>query len=276
MTSGVEMAILAVFKGAMQQTYGPFESLPFDDLANWIPPPMAEGHKGRYLWTDGFAVVNFITLYKQTSNQKYLTLASRLIHTVHDVLGRTRDGSARLAGATEEWPLRGGLRIGKHSATGSDADGQYFHYLTIWMFALNRMSIASKDKWYNDQAVSLAEAIHPKFVTCRESGRPKMFWKMSIDLSTPLVTSEGNLDPMEGYVQYALLQKTAGASVLDTEIREYKKMVEAKSQDYYSDDPLDLGMTLWTAHWFENQDEWATTLMERALACLRSSHEVEY
>jgi DUF1680 family protein len=87
------MTILAVFKGAMQQTYGPFESLPFDHLANWIPPPMAEGHKGRYLWTDGFAVVNFITLYKQTSNQKYLTLASRLIHTVHDVLGRTPDGS---------------------------------------------------------------------------------------------------------------------------------------------------------------------------------------
>jgi hypothetical protein len=262
------MSNLAQFKNAMQRIYGPFESLSSEQVSSWTPPPMTEGHKGRYLWTDGFAVVNFVTLYKETSNDKYLILASRLIHTVHNILGRTRDGSARLPGATDEWPLRGGLRIGKHRATGSDADGQYHHYLTIWMFALNQMSIASKEKWYNEQAVSLAEAIHPKFMVNRDSSRPRMFWKMSMDLSMPLVPSEGNLDPIDGYVMYRLLQKTGGTNVLEKEISEYKKILETKWRQYVSDDPLDLGMTLWTGHWLNKEEEWATALTERAFACL--------
>ena len=216
-------------------------------------------------------MVNFITLFKETSEQKYLTLASRLIHTVHDILGRTRDGSAQLPGATEEWPLRGGLRIGKHHAHGQDADGQYHHYLTIWMFALNRMSIASDEKWYNDQAVSLAESIHPKFMIRRESARPRMYWKMSMDLSTPLVHSEGNLDPIDGYVIYKLLQKTEGTNVLEKEICEYKKILDTKWRKYISEDPLDLGMTLWTAHWFDKEEEWATALTQRAFTCLCAS-----
>ena len=106
-------------------------------------------------------------------------MANRLIHTVHDILGRTRDGSARLPNATDEFPLKGGLRIGKHAASGPDGDGQYHHYLTIWMFALNRMSVASGKKWYNDQAISLAESIHPYFMINRNSERPRMFWKLS-------------------------------------------------------------------------------------------------
>jgi hypothetical protein len=256
------------FRNAMQSIYGPFESLNAEEIARWTPPPMAEGHRGRYLWTDGFAVVNFITLYTECSDTKYLDLAKRLIHTVHEILGRTRDGTARLPGATDEFPLKGGLRIGKHHATGSDADGQYHHYLTIWMFALNRMSIAAKDKWYNDQAISLAKAIHPHFMVNRDSSRPRMFWKMSMDLQTPLVRSEGNLDPIDGYVIFNLLQKMAGNAVLDQEISEYKKILDTKWRLYGSDDPLDLGMTLWTAHWFDGAEEWATTLTERAFDCL--------
>ena len=252
----------------MEQIYGPFDSLPKDKISVWTPPEMSEGHRGRYLWTDGFAVVNFITLSKETSDDKYLGLADRLIQTVHDVLGRTRDGSSRLPNATDEYPLRGGLRIGKHHATGSDADGQYHHYLTIWMFALNRMSIASKKEWYNDQAISLAKAIHPRFMIDRDSSRPRMFWKMSMDLKTPLVFSEGNLDPIDGYVIFNLLQQTAGSEVLAQEISEYKKILDTKWQRYASDDPLDLGMTLWTAHWFKKKEEWATALTEKAFRCL--------
>ena len=259
------------FQNAMQCIYGPFESLSNEQISDWDPPPMAEGHRGRYLWTDGFAVVNFITLYKECSDRKYLSLAQRLIHTVHETLGRTRDGTARLPGATDEYPLKGGLRIGKHHATGPDADGQYHHYLTIWMFALNRMSIAAKDKWYNDQAISLAKAIHPHFMINRDSPRPRMFWKMSMDLRSPLVGSEGNLDPIDGYVIFKLLQKTAGEPVLAQEISEYKKILDTKWRHYVSEDPLDLGMTLWTAHWFNGVEEWATTLTNRAFDCLCNS-----
>ncbi len=32
---------------------------------------------------------------------------------------------------------------------------------------------------------------------------------MSIDLSRPVVASEGNLDPIDGYVTYRLLQETS-------------------------------------------------------------------
>ena len=151
-------SLVTQFRNGMQQIYGPFDSLSANETSTWTPPALGEGHRGRYLWTDGFAVVNFITLYKETSDSRYLQLATRLIHTVHDVLGRTRDGSARLPNATDEFPLKGGLRIGKHSASGPDGDGQYHHYLTIWMFALNRMTIASGEKWYNDQAISLSES----------------------------------------------------------------------------------------------------------------------
>lgn len=257
-----EASQMAKFEKAMQRIY----HYPSSSASTWTPPPNSEGHRGRYLWTDGFAVVNFITLYKQTSNPHYLDLAKQLIHTVHDILGRTRDGKSRLPEATDEWPLRGGLRIGKTSATGSDGDGQYHHYLTIWMFALNRMSLASGDKWYNDQAISLARAIHPRFVYDRHQTRPHMYWKMSMDLSHPLVLSEGNLDPIDGYVVYGLLQRADGTSstALTDEIEDYRKILQTKWRGYHSSDPLDLGMTLWTAHHFEGQDEWATALAAAA------------
>lgn len=103
-------------------------------------------------------------------------LAAILVETVHDILGRTRDLSARLPGASEQCPLAGGLRIGKTEATGADGDGQYHHYLTIWMFALNRLSLATGESSYNDQAVALAKAIHPAFVYQRDAPQPRMVW----------------------------------------------------------------------------------------------------
>jgi hypothetical protein len=89
-----------------------------------------------------------------------------------------------------------------------------------------------------------------------------------VDLSTPLVLSEGNLDPIDGYVIFNLLQRTAGNDALSQEISEYKKILDKKWRSYVSDDPLDLGMTLWTAHWFNKKEEWATALTQRALNCL--------
>lgn len=114
------------FREAMRLVYGPLDNIAGDTARTWVPPdhPGAGGHRGRYLWTDAFGVINFITLAKETSSPIYLTLAKRLTSTVHDVLGRTRDGSARLPLATDEAPLKGGLRIGKLEARGSDCDGQ--------------------------------------------------------------------------------------------------------------------------------------------------------
>ncbi|TFY60967.1 hypothetical protein EVJ58_g4817 [Rhodofomes roseus] len=266
---------------AMQTVYGAFSQLSRAQASSWVPPPMSEGHRGRYLWTDAFGVLNFLTLGTLTHNPTYTTLAARLIDRVHDVLGRTRDGTQRLPGATDAHPLRGGLRIGKvgdEDDPSGDGDGQYHHYLTIWMFALNRTALATHDPRYNDLAIELAKAIHPRFVRERDSERPRMYWKMSVDMSRPMVRSEGNLDPIDGYVVYSLLQRTnkANPSVLAQEVREYKKILDTKWRRYVSNDPLDLGMTLWTAHWFDGEEEWATELTNRAVACTRVLFEDGY
>lgn len=42
-------------------------------------------------------------------------------------------------------------------------------------------------------------AVHPRFVHRGFGGsQPHIWWKMSIDLSRPVVRSEGNLDPYDG------------------------------------------------------------------------------
>ena len=45
----------------------------------------------RYLWTDAFAVCNFLELYSQTKDEKYKEFALRLVDQVHNILGRHRD-----------------------------------------------------------------------------------------------------------------------------------------------------------------------------------------
>lgn len=249
------------FLTAMQRVF----AFPTESKA-WSPPPTTAGHRGRYLWTDAFGVINFLTLYRLTSQSFYLDHARTLVTVVHETLGRTRDLASRLPGASASNPLGGGLRIGKEDAHGSDCDGQYHHYLTLWMFALNRLAVCSGEKQFNDQAIALAKAIHTAFVYNRESTRPRMYWKMSIDLQQPLVRNEGNLDPVDGLVVFRLLQKTdgEGSEILKEEIGDYQCIVDTKWRAYTSSDPLDLGMTLWTAHWFEKEDVWAQGLINRA------------
>jgi hypothetical protein len=49
----------------------------------------------RYLWTDAFAVCNFLGLYRQTGSEEYKNLALRLVDQVHNVLGRHREDEPR-------------------------------------------------------------------------------------------------------------------------------------------------------------------------------------
>ncbi|KAK9370585.1 hypothetical protein V1509DRAFT_616239 [Lipomyces kononenkoae] len=260
------------FRIAMQQVYGPFDHIQLENARNWIPPPNSGGHRGRYLWTDAFGVLDFLTLYKETSEAKFLVFAKRLTQTVHDVLGWTRDGTSRLPGATDQHPLDGGLRIGKIDAAGADGDGQYHHYLTLWMFALNRLSVASEDRIYNDQAIELAKAIHPHFFLHRKTTYPRMVWKISMDMSRPLVASQGHLDATTGYVIFHLLQATANQGpILDEEISDYKRVMDLTETHFESSDTLDLGMALWIAHWCPRTSAWAENM---AQSCIRSLHRI--
>jgi len=136
------------------------------------------------------------------------------------------------------------------------------------MFALNRMSIARRDQKYNNWAIQLAQAIHPKFVHEKGQNDLRMYWKMSIDLSKPQVYSEGNLDPYDGLVTYKILQETSlNKDVLSKEIKEMTKMVQSKYLFYRSDDPLDLGEALWLAHFFP-EEEWSKALTARSIDAL--------
>ncbi|EZF69683.1 hypothetical protein H105_07913 [Trichophyton soudanense CBS 452.61] len=270
---------MEIFESAMEKVYGNYREV--SDPSTWTPPPAPGGHRGRYLWTDAFGVVNFLTLYKMHSElnaengypERYLTFAERLVETVHDVLGRTRDGTSRLPGATDSEPLAGGLRIGKVHEAGSDGDGQYHHYLTQWMFALNRLSMATGNPTYNRQACSLGKAIHPHFLVGIGTHNPRMVWKVAMDLSHTLVSSEGNLDPLDGFVTFSLVQASAkkfgDGEIVEEEISNYKKVSDRRGQHHPSPDFLDLGMTLVSVQWFYDED-WAVTLASRCCNILKS------
>lgn len=57
-----------------------FNTLTEAEAQMWTPPnnPGVCGHKGRYLWTDAFGVMHFITVAKETVSPVYLVLAKRL------------------------------------------------------------------------------------------------------------------------------------------------------------------------------------------------------
>ena len=83
-----------------------------------LSPPSRK--PSRYLWTDAFAVCNFLELFERTSDEKYRRGATELIDQVHRVLGRYRDDDKRsgwISGLDERagrrHPTAGGLRIGK-------------------------------------------------------------------------------------------------------------------------------------------------------------------
>ncbi len=217
----------------------------------------------RYLWTDAFAVCNFLGLYRQTGESCYLELAVELVNQVHHILGRHRKDDPRqgwISGLTkaegERHPTRGGLRIGKmrnergpeeppDSRLEWDQDGQYFHYLTKWMHALYCMSRETADHRYLRWAAELAVTAHNAFICENSAGGPRrMVWKMSIDLTQPLASSMGQHDPLDGLVTYVELQAAVGSEAGDraglaTAISETTEMCQGAR--WATDDPLGIG-----------------------------------
>jgi hypothetical protein len=173
----------------------------------------------RYLWTDAFAVCNFLGLHRETGQDRHLELALRLVDQVHHVLGRHRSDDSRTGwisglpdAKAELHPTIGGLRIGKKLNERAadepadprlewDQDGQYFHYLTKWMHALHQVSQVTQQDCYLQWASELAVVAHQSFI-CRSApgGPQRMVWKMSIDLRRPLVSSMGQHDPLDGLI----------------------------------------------------------------------------
>ncbi len=219
----------------------------------------------RYLWTDAFAVCNFLNLLQKTSEDRYKKMALILIDQVHAVLGKHRADDPRtgwISGLDEEkgrqHPTLGGLRIGKKLTERRpdepyddrlewDRDGQYFHYLTKWMHALNRVAEVTGRMHYHRWALELAKTAHAAFTyTVSGSSTKRMYWKMSIDLSRPLVPSMGQHDALDALAIYLSLTDTrknnpdsSSLPNLDQEITDALAMCEQMSLK--TDDPLGIG-----------------------------------
>jgi hypothetical protein len=226
----------------------------------------------RYLWTDAFAVCNFLGLAHATGEHVYTGLALRLVDRVHHTLGRHRDDDSRsgwISGLGERegraHPTRGGLRIGKAlPERGPDEpydqhlewqrDGQYFHYLTKWMHALDQVSRATGEPNFNTWARELAATAHSGFSYLPAANRPpRMYWKMSIDLSRALVPSMGQHDPLDGYLTIMHLRATASGFPhppsrpdLEQPASEFAAML--RGAELVSPDPLGIGGLLVDAY----------------------------
>jgi hypothetical protein len=163
--------------------------------------------------------------------------AERLAADVERVLGRPR-----------------GLRIGE----AADRDGQYFHYLAMWLFALARLGDIKPE--YRQRGIALAREIHPAFVI---PGRG-VIWKMQEDLSGPYPGyGLGAMDAYDGYISYRMLDEDA----LAPEIADMKGLMERDWRTLEIEQDLGLGMMLWLAHFFPGEP-WAKGQTEQSLGML--------
>ncbi len=233
----------------------------------------SEQPRQRYLWTDAFAVCNYVGFARTRGEQGYAERALQLIEQVHHTLGRHRDDDRRsgwISGLSEhdgeQHPTRGGLRIGKGRPERGprepfdehlewDRDGQYFHYLTKWMHALDQVTRFTKRPRFNVWARELAHSAFDAFTYLPSPawGPRRMHWKMSIDLTRALVPSMGQHDPLDGYISNLQLRATAAALPqpasgpnLKEETRQYATMLERG--ELTTADPLGLGGLLIDAY----------------------------
>lgn len=230
----------------------------------------SEGAPVRYLWTDAFAVCNLLALERLTGAGEWRRHADALIHQVHHVLGRHRADDPRsgwISGLPEEegarHPTAGGLRIGKplperppdealDERLEWNRDGQYFHYLTKWAHALELAGKTHATPACSAWGRELMQAACDHFVYRAPGGGLRMHWKMSIDLSRPLVASMGHHDPLDGYVRCLTLRTGArtgaaaeGADAMSACAQKLSSMIRRNALP--TGDPLGIGGLLMDA-----------------------------
>ena len=218
-------------------------SLPLGEIAaveaklRWMREARIWPNGLRYLWTDAFGVVLLVSLWHEVQDDGLLRECEWVVAEVERVLGRPR-----------------GIRIGEEP----DRDGQYFHYLAMWIFALERLGAI--DARYREKAIALVRAIHPAFVVPGTG----VIWKMREDLSGPYPGfGLGTLDAFHGMVVYRLLDPVG----LAQEIEEMRALVDRTYRALTITQDLGLGMMLWMSHFFPDEP-WAVLQRARALAML--------
>ena len=207
------------------------------DQLNWMRAERIWPNGLRYLWTDAFGVVLLVSLHAALGERRFLDEAEWVVSEVDGVLGRPR-----------------GIRIGE----APDRDGQYFHYLAMWLYALSVLARVMPD--YRRKGIDLVHQIHPAFVM---PGRG-VVWKMKEDLSSPYPGfGFGALDAFDGYVSYRCLDENA----LAREIADMRALIDATAMGLRITQDLGLGMMLWLTHFFP-AEPWAVAQRRYSLAML--------
>ena len=97
------------------------------DKLNWMRAERIWPNGRRYTWTDACGVVLLVSLYAKLGEPCFLDEAEWVVADIDRVLGPR------------------GIRIGE----APDRDGQYFHYLAMWLYALSvlarRQPIAARE-----------------------------------------------------------------------------------------------------------------------------------
>jgi hypothetical protein len=191
----------------------------------------------RYLWTDAFGVVLLVSLFEELGEKTHLDEAEWVVAEVERVLGRAR-----------------GIRIGEEP----DRDGQYFHYLAMWLFAL--AVLGRHIPRYRQTGIDLVHQVHDPFLVPGHG----VIWKMQEDLSGPYPGyGLGALDAFDGYVSYRLLDEQA----LSREIADMRTLIARTAPDLVITQDLGIGMMLWMTHFFP-QEDWAQLQRGRCLGML--------
>ncbi len=210
----------------------------------------------RYLWTDAFAVQNFLALSTILNDMTFLEYARKLIDEVHQTLGKFAPDDPREGWINElsdrqgsVHPTRRGLRIGKKklerkrtelfdSRKEWGSDGQYYHYHTRWIQAL----LQAAEHLHDDELIKHAAelSLAGRFFIERSDGQLHMHWKMSVDLSYPLVPSMGAHDPLDGYLA-ALECKLLVPKTYDFTAYLQELEILCEGKNWQTTDPLGLG-----------------------------------
>ncbi len=207
------------------------------DKLQWMRAERIWPNGLRYLWTDAFGVVLLASLYDELKEDRYYDEATALVDDVYRVLGRER-----------------GIRIGE----AADRDGQYFHYLAMWMYALS--VLGRFDPKYRELGIDLVKQVHERFVAPGHG----VLWKMKEDLSAPYPGyGFGALDALDGYVSYRCLDEQA----LSDEIGDMRIIIEETVPELVVTQDLGIGMMLWMTHFFPDEI-WARIQRSRCLKIL--------
>jgi len=255
----------------LDSVYGPIQSSNFP-----LPMPCneaglcADGKQRRYLWTDAFAVLAYLSIadrYEKEGNlalaQEYRQASYTLIDVVHECLGKPRSNKNNDKMSLDPSSPTGyvGLRIGKvltrnETDSGMTYDGMYFHYLDKWLLALTRAGRI------ND-GVRIAKSSFPYFYDDGFHTKGGIRWKLSVDGTTPPGRNYAtpNDDTLVGLVTFSLLEAHRSSDYGDkgpnllAEIDQLRKSLKGYTPRV-SDDPLGWGLEVLYDQFLEGQPRW--------------------